>query len=330
MSDDDFCECIGLSRVDPEEPGIVRQRCGRGFTFRWPDGSVVSGPDRDRCESLVIPPAWTDVWISLDPDGHLQAVGVDDAGRRQYRYHERWTEARTAANFDRLADVGDRLSGIRRAVDDDLDSDDLERRAVAAMVRLMDRSLERIGNPESVDRFETRGISTLAPEHVDTTRRSISLRFRGKGGAEHDVTVVDGDVAAVIAELEDDDKDWLFEVDGAVLGAADANAYLCEHSADIVGCKDFRTWGGTTVALGERLDGRRRESEIADAAADALSNTRAVARSSYIHPAVFDADDDEVDDAWRRSRRSRWYRREERALLKLLRSRPPVFETRRR
>lgn len=324
--DDEFAAHIGLATADPDEPGIVRRRHGRGFTFRHPDGTVVRGADRERCEALVLPPAWTEVWICPDADGHLQAVGVDDAGRRQYRYHDRWTQARAAANFDRLADVGHRLADLRRGILDDLESDDAERRALAAMVGLLDRSLERIGNPGSVEEFGTRGISTLGPGNVDVSRRSVQLTFRGKGGIDHDVTVDDDVLADAVAELRQAADEWLFEVDGTVLDAADANAYLDEHSAGVLDCKDLRTWGGSAAALTARADGVDSEPQVADAAAGVLHNTRAVARASYVHPAVFDATDDEVGEAWAASRRSKWYGRGERALLNLLDDRPPLLD----
>src|SRR5690606_7994650 len=184
-ADDHFATAIGLRTADPEEPGITRRRQGRGFSFRWPDGSVVKGANRERCEALVLPPAWTDVWVCRRSDGHLQAVGTDDAGRRQYRYHDRWTEARAAANVDRLAQVGESLAGVRRAVADDLEADDRCTRALATMVRLLDTSLERIGNPDSVEQHGSRGISTLAPSNIDVSRQSVRLSFTGKGGVEH-------------------------------------------------------------------------------------------------------------------------------------------------
>jgi DNA topoisomerase I len=324
--DDDFLSLIGLAQTDPDEPGIVRRRHGKGFTYRWPDGSVVRGDLRERCERLVLPPAWTDVWICPDPDGHLQAVGTDDAGRRQYRYHERWTEARAAANFDRLVEVGGRLARLRRAVVEDLGSDDDRRRALAAMIGLMDRSLERVGNPDSVEQFGTRGISTLGPGNVDVSRRSVQLSFRGKGGVDHDVTVDDERLADAVTDLRQAANDWLFEVDGSVLAASDANAYLDEHTAGALDCKDLRTWGGSAAAFTERANGSDSDPALADAAASVLHNTRSVARSSYVHPAVFEASDDEVEQAWRASRRSRWYGRGERALLRLLEGRPALLD----
>lgn len=325
-TDEHFAGCIGLVYVDPDSPGIRRTAWGSGFTFRNPDGSVVRGRDRDRCEALVLPPAWTDVWVCPDSDGHLQALGTDDAGRRQYRYHETWTEARAAANFDRLHGVGTKLADVRRAVQDDLESGDPERRALATMIGLMDASLERVGNVESVSQFGTRGISTLSPENVDVSRRTVRLAFRGKGGVDHDVTIEDHHLADAVAELVGRAEQWLFEVGDTVLAAADANAYLDDHSAGYLDCKDIRTWGGSAAALAARASGIEQEPKIADAAAEVLHNTRSVARGSYIHPSVFEAERHEVDDAWRRSRRSRWYGRGERALLHLLEARPALFD----
>ncbi len=325
-SDDDFAVRIGLRAADPDEAGIRRQRCGRGFTFRWPDGSVVRGTHRARCEDLVLPPAWTDVWVCPHADGHLQAVGIDDAGRRQYRYHDRWTEARAAANFDRLEDIGRRMADLRRAVVEDLEAGDDRRRALAAMIGLLDRSLERIGNPESVEEHGTRGISTLGPGNVDVSRRAVQLSFRGKGGVDHDVTVDDERLIDAVQELRAAAGEWLFEVDGTVLDAADANAYLDEHTAGALDCKDLRTWGGSAAALTARAEGEQAAPQVADAAASVLHNTRAVARSSYIHPAVIEAPDEAIHDAWRSSRRSRWYGRGERALLHLLETIPPLLD----
>lgn len=326
MCDEDFAEAVGLAAADPSDPGIVRSRCGSGFTFRGPDGDVVRGEARKRCEDLVLPPAWTDVWICLDSDGHLQATGLDDAGRRQYRYHDRWTAARAAANFDRLHDVGERLAGVRKAIESDLASSDRESRALAAMVGLMDASLERVGNPGSVEEFGTRGISTLGPENVDVSRRSVRLSFRGKGGIDHDVTVEDPSLASVLDELVGSADDWVFTVDGTALEAADANAYLDQHSAGRLDCKDLRTWGGSAAALTARVKGVDSEPRIADAAAAALNNTRAVARNSYVHPTVFEADEEAVEEAWRSSRRSKWYGRGERALLNLLADQPCLLD----
>ena len=325
--DQDFAELIGLRTADPEQPGIVRRRQGRGFSFRHPDGSVVRGPHRERCEALVLPPAWEDVWICPHADGHLQAMGTDDAGRRQYRYHDRWTAARAAWNFDRLATVGESLARVRRAVERDLDSSDQLTRAMATMVGLLDRSLERIGNPTSVEVHGSRGISTLSPANVDVSRSAIRLAFTGKGGVEHDVTIVDDDLAGAIADLERESSEWLFEVDGTVLGAAAANEYLDHHSGGELDCKDIRTWGGSAAALTARASGSaEKEPEIADAAAAALHNTRTVARNSYVHPLVFEAPDEAVDDAWRCSRRSKWYGRGERALLNLLGDCPSLLQ----
>jgi len=329
MNDESFAISIGLRPVEPDEPGIRRLRWGQGFTYRWPDGQTVTGADRDRCEALVLPPAWDDVWICMDPAGHLQARGRDDAGRWQYRYHDRWTEARRLANFDRLREVGARLKPVRKQIALDLEKGELVARALAAMLRLVDQSLGRIGNEASAEVHDTTGISTLASEHVEVAPSGVlELSFVGKSSVEHASAVKDAELAEVIAQLEDEGGQRLFSVDfeGDVvrLTARDANQRLAELSSGKLSCKDFRTWGGSAVALEARIEGKT-ETAIIDAAAEALNNTRAIARSAYVHPTVVEADDDRLHDAWRGARRSKWYERRERALLRLLDSMPTLL-----
>lgn len=330
LSDDNFATLVGLRPVEPDEPGIRRLKWGEGFTYRWPDDATVVGRERERCESLAIPPAWADVWICTDALGHLQARGRDDAGRVQYRYHDRWIEARRAANFDRLLEVGSRLKGVRKKLVDDLEGDDTALRALAAMLRLVDQSFARIGNEASTEEHGTRGISTLEGRHVTVADpATLELSFIAKGSTEYECVVSDTYLAEAITELENEGGRRLFsiEVDGdrTTLTARDANQRLSQLSSGALSCKDFRTWGGSAVALEARVLGETGTAAI-DAAARALHNTRAVARSTYVHPMVVEADENAVDRSWRSSRRSKWYARRERALLALLDSVPPLLE----
>jgi DNA topoisomerase-1 len=330
MEDQGFAALIGLRYVEADETGILRKPWGRGFTFRWPDGSVVDEATRARCDALAIPPAWTEVWVCADDRGHLQARGQDAAGRTQYLYHDRWTEARRAANFDRLTRVGRLLKPVRRRIAQALESDDPLDIALAAMVRLVDHSLGRIGNEASALESGTRGISTLTSGHVERVDdETLQLRFVGKSAVEHASIVDDPRLVDVIAELDDVGGERLFSIalDGqhVSLTATDANKRLAEWSNGVLSCKDFRTWGGSAAALEARVRGARGPAVI-DAAADALHNTRAVARSSYVHPSVLDATDSQVETSWRASRRSKWYARRERALLKLLSRMPPLLD----
>lgn len=324
-----FSAQLRLRYVEEEMPGITRIARGRGFSFHGPDGRLLFGRERERCLKLAVPPAWREVWICPDADGHLQARGLDEAERRQYRYHDRWTEGRRLANFDRLARIGPRLGRLRRRLDVLLtDETDPVRRATAAMIRLVDAGTARIGGIRSAREFRHHGVSTLRNEHVDVDGDHITLLYPGKSGVERHVEVVDPLLADVLAQIEAA-SGHLFEVQGADgpqrLHASDANRLLAELSGGRLTCKDFRTWGGSAVALEARMEGADAVQAV-DAAADALGNTRAVARSSYVHPDVIDADPAELGDVWRRSRSSRRYDRREQALAKFLAGRPPLLE----
>ncbi|MGI9018108.1 MAG: DNA topoisomerase IB [Euzebya sp.] len=319
-----FSARLKLRYVEDGEAGISRIRRGTGFSFRAPDGTTLGGPDRERCVSLVIPPAWEEVWICPTIDGHLQARGLDEARRMQYRYHDRWTEGRRLANFDRLRELGPRLADVRRRLDTLLsDETNPVRRATAAMIRLVDAGTARIGGTRSAREFGHYGVSTLTVHHLEVDGDHITLLYPGKSGVQRRVEVRDPLLADVLAQLESA-TDQVFEIrDGAGshrITAADANELLAELSGDRMTCKDFRTWGGSSVALHARVQGED-EIRAVDAAAEALGNTRAVARSSYVHPDVLAVGPEQLDEVWSRSRSSRRYDRRERALIKLLQTR---------
>jgi DNA topoisomerase I len=319
--DDALLALVALRRSDTESPGWTRRRRGRGFSYHDVDGGLLRGPDRDRAAALVLPPAWERVWISPDPDGHLQASGFDAADRRQYRYHERWVEGRRLANLDRMAAIGVQLGPLRRRLDELIvDDTDPRRQATAAMVRLVDGGLARIGGLRSAREMGHHGVSTLRQEHVEIDEGEVHLSYVGKAGVEHDIVVEDPLLADVLEGLEDE-GDELFVLQTADgpqrLTALDANRLLAELTGGALTCKDFRTWGGTAVALEARAEGADPIAAV-DAAAEALGNTRTVARSSYVHPAVLVDDPEEVRAAWRGARSSIRYDRRERALLRLL------------
>ena len=319
---------LDLEYVTDDLPGIRRVRRGAGWSFHAADGALLAGDERERCLALAIPPAWEDVWICPSARGHLQASGLDDAGRRQYRYHDRWTQGRRLANFDRLSGMAPRLAPLRRRLDRMLeDTDDPVRRATAAMVRLVDGGMARIGGTRSARELGHHGVSTLQAEHLAVDGDHIELVYPGKSGVERHVELEDPLVADVLADLELG-SDRLFEIrhDGAIvrLTAADANELLAELTAGTMTCKDFRTWGGSSVALAARLDGADDVAAV-DAAAARLGNTRAVARSSYVHPDVLEAPMEEVAEVWGRSRSSIRFDRRERALAKLLEARPTLL-----
>lgn len=325
----------GLVHVSPDEPGLRRVRHGTGFGYRTSTGRTLrSERVRSRIEELAIPPAWTDVWICASPEGHIQAVGRDDRGRLQYRYHDRWTEVRGAAKFAQLEAFGRSLPDIRRQVTNDLADPHLSRRRVIALViALLDDTLLRVGNTQYVadDSF---GLTTLLHRHVHRDDDAVRLDFVGKGGIEHEAEVTDPDLVNAIVEFDEAGGQQLFTYEDADglhdLRSDDVNERLREIARADVSARDFRTWGGT-VAVVEDLGPvdpstftsdaarSRRFLEAIDRAAELLGNTRTVCRGSYAHPVVergFETGG--LHDAWRRSRRSSLYSRAERATLRLL------------
>lgn len=334
---EDSARAAGLQHVSPDEPGIERVRRGRGFSYRDVSGATIRSAEvRARIEALAIPPAWTEVWICPDPDGHIQAVGRDDRGRLQYRYHDRWTEVRDAEKFARLEAFGRRLPKLRRRIAEDLDRTELSRERVTALViALLDETLVRIGNPEYV-RDESFSLTTLRTSHVHRGDDGLVLDFRGKGGIEHEVEVTDPDLVAAVAACDELGGQQLFTWRDADrihdIRSDDVNDRLHELAGPDVSARDFRTWGGTVavvrelgpvdpVALGSDSARTHRFLEAVDAAAELLGNTRAVCRSSYVHPRVEEAwGEGELAAVWRRSRRSSLHSRAERAVLNLLRA----------
>jgi DNA topoisomerase I len=304
-SADDVARAARLVYVSDTERGITRRRAGRGFSYRDPDGGVVRDPDTlARIERLTIPPAWRDVWICTRPTGHLQATGWDARGRKQYRYHPRWRAVRDAVKFERMADFGAALPLVRARVDADLRRPSLSReRVVAAVVRLLDETLVRVGNEEYARENGSYGLTTLREKHVDVSGDTIWLSFRTKGGKTAEQRVTDRRLARLVRRCQDLPGQTLFQYvdDQGVprsLGSRDVNEYLGETMAGPFTAKDFRTWAASVrvaAALrehGEPPDGTRARKQIAEAvkdAAEALANTPAVCRASYVHPAVVEA-----------------------------------------
>ena len=301
----------GLRYVDVELPGITRRRAGRGFVYHGPSGRSLSGrASLDRIRAIAIPPAWTDVWICPDPRGHIQATGRDAAGRRQYRYHPAFRARREAGKFARLIRFGERLPRIRRRVQRDLARRGLPRaKVLAAVVALLELTRLRVGNPEYAALNRSFGLSTLRDRHAAIRGATIHFRFRGKGGRIEERTIIDRRLAAVVRRCQDLPGQELFQFEdeaGEVrpIASEDVNAYLREASGDAeLSAKDFRTWTATLAAFrdlragppndGARARGRSRVIDALRRAADELGNTLAVTRSSYIHPAVVAAFEDE-------------------------------------
>ncbi len=298
-------ESAGLRWVSDNRPGIRRRKRGGGFVYVRPDGSQVpDGPDRARIKRLAVPPAWTDVWICSDPRGHLQATGRDGRGRKQYRYHQRWREGRDGNKFDRMVAFGRALPRIRRCCSRDLARPGLPReRVLAAIVRLLDESLIRVGNREYARDNSSFGLTTLRSRHVRVRGAEIRFNFRGKGGVEHALGVNDRRVARVVRRLQDLPGQGVFkyvddEGEPHSIDSSDVNDYLQQISGSDFTAKDFRTWTATVLAA-EALKGMQQFDGDAEAkknvvaaiesVAQRLGNTPAVCRRCYVHPAVTDS-----------------------------------------
>jgi DNA topoisomerase-1 len=298
-------QSAGLRYVTDAEPGIRRVRAGRGFRYLDAAGKPVRDQRTlDRIAALVIPPAWTDVWISPWPRGHIQATGRDSAGRKQYRYHKKWREVRDETKYGRLVDFATALPAIRERIASDLARHGLPREKVlAAVVELLERTLVRVGNEEYARANRSYGLTTLRDRHVEVNTSSLHFHFRGKSGKEHEVDLQDRRLARIVKQCRDLPGQHLFQyVDESgqrhPITSTDVNDYLRDISGGDFTAKDFRTWGGTLLACEELVKSEPPANETAgqhqivqavDAVAAQLGNTRAVCRRCYIHPAVIEA-----------------------------------------
>ncbi len=300
-------DSAGLCQSDLSAPGIGRKRCGRGFRYAGPRGTPVKDPRvLARIKALVIPPAWEDVWICRDPCGHIQAVGTDSAGRRQYRYHDLWQERRDQRKHDRMLEFGAALPGIRRAIRRHLDDRGLTRdRVLAAAISLIDLGFFRPGGEEYLADNGTFGLATIRREHVTCRQNEIVFEYTAKGAKQRQQAVADDQVCAVVRGLKR--RRWgghelLAYRSGRGwhdVTATDLNDYLRELSGGgEFTVKDFRTWHATVLAAvglavsktaGETPTARKRAvARMVREVAGYLGDTPAVARASYIDPRVAD------------------------------------------
>ena len=295
----------GLSYVTDGLAGISRRGAGKGWAFYHPGGARITDPaQRKRITSLVIPPAWTDVWICPDPNGHIQATARDARGRKQYRYHPSYREARDKSKFRRILEFSEVLPDIRDRVERDLRARDLSRRQIlATVVQLLDRTLIRVGNDEYARENRSFGLTTLRGRHVQIKGATLRFSFRGKSGVQHDVAITDRRLARIVQQCQDLPGQELFKFLDAAgkrqsVASDDVNAYLRVITGRDITAKDFRTWAGTMLAaqelraIGSASSQRATEKNIVhaiDVVAERLGNTRAVCRKYYVHPALLHA-----------------------------------------
>jgi DNA topoisomerase-1 len=294
----------GLRYVTDGIAGISRRRAGTGWVFIAPGGERVNGKERERILSLAIPPAWTDVWICPHPKGHIQATARDARGRKQYRYHPRYREVRDQSKFKRMLEFSEILPLLRERVERDLRAMDLSRRQIlATVVRLLDKTLIRVGNDEYARENNSFGLTTLRDRHVQVRGSVLRFSFRGKSGVKHDLSINDRRIARIVQQSKDLPGVELFQyvdADGRrqAIESDDVNAYLREVTGRDITAKDFRTWAGTMLAATElcAMGVARNKREAAknvlralDTVAERLGNTRAVCRKYYVHPELIRA-----------------------------------------
>ncbi|NTJ66549.1 DNA topoisomerase IB [Agrobacterium rhizogenes] len=294
----------GLIYIPGLETGITRKQGKKGFLYYSPAGSRITRPSEiARLDALAVPPAYTNVVISTNPLSHLQAIGTDARGRKQYRYHPDWQSERDRAKFDRLVDFADCLPDIRRRVDGDLRSRGLSmEKALATVVWMLDNLYIRVGNAAYAETNRSYGLTTLRSRHVRVEGGSVKFRFKGKSGKEWNLIHYDRRIANVVRRLQELPGQQLFkyvcdESGCRQISSQDVNAYIQETAGEDFSSRQFRTWGATCMAVAALAPLKvensergiaRQINEAIDVVASRLVNTRSVCRSSYIHPAVFE------------------------------------------
>ncbi|TWI67261.1 DNA topoisomerase-1 [Pseudoduganella lurida] len=295
----------GLRYVSDAKPGITRAGEPGAFRYLGADGAKVADEATlARIKSLVIPPAWTDVWICAQPAGHLQATGRDARGRKQYRYHPTWRSVRDEVKYERMIAFGQALPGIRHAVDAALSLPGLPREKVlATVVHLLEATMMRIGNEEYARENKSFGLTTLRNRHVHVDGKEVEFRFRGKSGVFHDVKVADRRLARIIDRMRDLPGQELFQyVDGDgtthAIDSSDVNEYLRTITGEDYTAKDFRTWSGTVLAALALQEFEKFDSETQakknivraiESVSKKLGNTPSVCRKCYVHPVILEA-----------------------------------------
>lgn len=302
---EEIAQIAGLCHVCDQTPGFRRKRLGRGFTYIAPNGEYVRDPQlRKRLEALVIPPAWTHVWICPKNNGHIQATGRDDRGRKQYIYHQQWEEIRNLTKFGSMISFSEVLPLIREHVDRDLRRQNLSREKVLAIVvRLLEETLIRVGNPEYRRDNKTFGLTTLSKRHLDIDGPNIFFAFKGKSGKERRVNIKNRRIARLVKQCQELPGQELFQyIDDEgkyqTIDSDDVNEYLRNITGQDLTAKYFRTWGGTIIAACElynlgpadsKTEEKRKVVQAVKQVARALGNTPSVCRNYYIHPEIIKA-----------------------------------------
>ncbi len=327
-----------LIYVDDSLPGLTRKRAGRGWAYYAPDGSLITDrTERRRLNAVGLPPAYVDTWFCPAPNGHILATGYDARGRKQYRYHPQFRAEREGEKFDGCARFGALLPLVRKRVEEDLSARALTReRAVASVIRLLDLGAIRIGNECYAKDNRSFGATTLRRRHAHVKGRTLQLRYKGKSSKVRELRLTDAGLARVVRKMQDLPGQHVFkyyDAEGEVqnVGSHDVNDYLRQTMGEDFTAKNFRTWHGSVLALGclaERKDAPPTLTEMLAVVADHLGNTPAVARRSYIHPAVLDLASSPAAgrSAINLPRAAKWLSSHERALIALLADSPSAAD----
>ena len=289
-----------LRHSSDTEPGITRKNMGRYWAYFDSEGKRITDREQiDRLNAIGLPPAYENAWFCADPDGHLQATGVDARGRKQYRYHAQFRARREAAKYEGLLEFGKALTRLRRRVEQDLKRRTLTRETVlAAVVRLLDRRHIRIGNEEYAKENKSYGATTLRSRHLRRNGKSMMMRFTGKHGIVHEVKITDTNLKRIVSRCQELPGQMLFQYvngDGEPkpITSGDVNDYIREASGGDFTAKHFRTWSASVIALDQMLkkaeDARISVKTVVEPVAEALGNTPAISRKSYVHPALLQA-----------------------------------------
>ena len=336
----------GLRYVNDANQGIRRKRNGKGFSYIGVDEQPIRDPAQlQRIKALAIPPGWCDVWICPSPNGHIQATARDAKGRKQYRYHARWREVRDETKYGRMLSFGQALPAIRRRVEADLRLSGLPREKVlATVVRLLETTFIRVGNQEYARSNKSYGLTTLRNRHVAVSGATLRFQFRGKSGKQHRIALTDQRMARIIKRCQEMPGQELFQYvddEGQLqsVGSAEVNQYLREITGQDFTAKDFRTWGGTVLALlalkeleefDSETQAKRNIVEAIQSVAERLGNTPAICRKCYIHPMILDAYlDRSLPEGFtitktKAANGSKALRAEEKAVMKLLKEKMKV------
>ena len=326
-----------LVHVDDGLPGITRKKAGRGWAYFDAEGKRITDREEiDRLNAIALPPAYKQAWYCPSDNGHILATGIDDKGRKQYRYHPDYRTYRESEKFDTCLPFGKLLPKVRKRVEADLSDRALTReRAIASVVRLLDLGAVRVGNESYAKANKSFGATTLRRRHASVSGKTVRLRFKAKSGQLREVAITDRRLAHFVRKMDDLPGQNLFqwidaEGEAHAVGSADVNAYLSETMGEHFTAKNFRTWHGSVIAfdLLAHAEGQLSIKALMEEVSERLGNTPAIARKSYVHPAVVALV--ERQQKWREAlelpRNTRWLSREERGFLRLLEESPSAEE----